>query len=335
MPLGQTALTLADWAKRVDPNGKVAAVIEILNLTNEIIDDMLWLPSNEATKHTTTVRSGLPAVAWRMLNYGVQPSKSTTVQITDSMGMLEAYAEIDKKLADLNGNTAAFRLSEDKPFLEAMNEEFCTTLFYGSVDVDAKKFTGFSPRYSSLSTATAQSADNVINGGGSGNTNASIWLVVWGDTTVHGIYPKGMTAGLQQEDKGQHTLHDAVGGRYEGYRTHYSWDCGLTVRDWRYAVRVANIDVTALTKNAASGADLTDLMVQALDRVRSLREGSPSFYVNRTIYSMLHRQAINKTIQSTLSIDGLAGQAGTFVMRFGGVPVKRVDALLSTESAIS
>jgi hypothetical protein len=46
------------------------------------------------------------------LNYGVASSKSRTAQVTDSCGMLEAYAEIDKALADLNGNSAAFRLSE-------------------------------------------------------------------------------------------------------------------------------------------------------------------------------------------------------------------------------
>lgn len=66
-----------------------------------------------------------------MLNYGVKPSKSKTKQITDTCGMLEAYAEIDNLWRDLNGNSATFRLSEDYAFLEAMNQEWASTLFYG------------------------------------------------------------------------------------------------------------------------------------------------------------------------------------------------------------
>ncbi|WP_368734330.1 major capsid protein, partial [Klebsiella quasipneumoniae] len=67
--------------------------------------------------------------------YGVQPSKSTTVQVTDYVGMLETYAEVDKSLADLNGNTAEFRLSEDRAFIEAMNQQMAQTLFYGDSSV--------------------------------------------------------------------------------------------------------------------------------------------------------------------------------------------------------
>ena len=39
--LSSTALTLADWAKRLDDGYKVASIIELLSQTNEILDDML------------------------------------------------------------------------------------------------------------------------------------------------------------------------------------------------------------------------------------------------------------------------------------------------------
>ena len=51
------------------------------------------------------------------------------MQVTDSIGMLETYAEVDKSLADLNGNTDEFRLSEDRAFIEAMNQAMAQTLF--------------------------------------------------------------------------------------------------------------------------------------------------------------------------------------------------------------
>ena len=281
--LAATRPTLLDLAKRTDPDGQIAKVVEILNETNEVLDDMMWKEGNLPTGHRTTIRSGLPTPTWRKLYGGVQPTKSRTVQVTDNTGSLEAYSEVDKALADLNGNTAEFRLSEDKPHIEGISQEISDTLFFGNETTEPEAFTGFAPRFNSL---TAENGDNIIAGGGSGSDNASIWLVVWGDNTCHGIVPKGSTAGMQISDKGQVTIEDidGSGGRMEAYRTHFKMSAGLTVRDWRYIVRIANIDRSALTRTYtsgvfSSGAHLPDLMFQALELVPNLNAGTPVFYM--------------------------------------------------------
>lgn len=329
------AATLLDIAKRTDPGGKIDKIIELLTKTNEVLDDVLWVEGNLPTGHKTTVRTGLPDVAWRLLNYGVPNSKSATKQVTDTCGMLEAYAEIDKKLADLNGNTAEYRLSEDSAFLEAMNNEFCSTLVYGDLS-SPEKFVGLAPRYSTLNLTKAESAANVIDAGGTGSTNTSIYLIGWGPNTVHGIYPKGSKAGFNMEDlsagqKDGITLFDADNNKYQGYRTHYNWDCGLCVRDWRYVVRIANIDVTALKKDASSGADLIDLMVQAIELIPNPEGVKLSFLVSRGVRSFLRRQITNKSAYQ-LNMENIAGRK---VVTFDGIPVRRTDALLSTESAVT
>ncbi|TDN60770.1 major capsid protein [Scandinavium goeteborgense] len=323
---GSTALTLADWGKRIDPNGKVDKIIELLSQSNPILQDMLIVEGNLPTGHRTTVRSGLPAATWRLLNYGVQPSKSTTVQITDGVGMLETYAEVDKSLADLNGNTSEFRLSEDRAFLEAMNQQMAQTLFYGDTSVNPQQFMGLSSRYSLKSAGNGQ---NIIDAGGTGTDNTSIWLVVWGENTVHGIFPKGQQAGLQMEDKGQQTLEDANGGKYEGYRTHYKWDNGLVLRDWRYAVRIANIDVSDLADPAAA-ANISKLMVKALHRITNRGMGKPVFYMNRTVGQALDTQATEKS-SLALSVKETEGEWWT---AFRGVPIRETDALLETEARV-
>lgn len=320
--------TLADVAKRQDPDGKIDSIVELLSETNECLDDMSFVEGNLPTGHRTTIRSGLPSATWRKLNYGVQPSKSKTVQVTDAAGMLEAYAEVDKSLADLNGNSGTFRLSEDRAFLEAMNQTMAETLFYGDSSVDQEKFMGLAPRYSDLS---AENGGNIINGGGSGSDNTSIWLVVWGPNTCHGIYPKGSMAGLKHEDLGEVTLEDANGGKYQGYRTHYKWDIGLTVRDWRYVVRISNIDVSDLTKDASAGADLVDLMTQAVELIPNMGMGRAVFYGNRTISSFLRRQIKNSN-NVNLNLEEVAGKR---VVTFDGVPFRRNDAILNTEAAVS
>jgi hypothetical protein len=321
--------TLADVAARMLPNGQIdPQIVEMLNETNEILDDMTVIEANGFTEHKTTVRSGLPSGTWRKLNYGVQPEKSRTVQVKDGMGMLETYAEVDKALADLNGNSASWRMSEDRAFIEGINQTMASTLFYGDSSLDPEKFMGLAPRYNSLS---AENAMNIVDAGGTGSDNASIWLVVWSPNTCHALYPKGSPAGLQSRDLGEDTLTDATGGRYQGYRTHYKWDIGASLRDWRYVVRIANIDVSDLTKNAATGGDLIDLMTQAVELIPNLGMGRPAFYMPRKLRSFLRRQITNKVAASTLTMEQVGGKK---VVSFDGVPCRRTDALLLTEARV-
>ena len=326
--LSTTSPTLADLAKRKDPDGKIAKIIEILNVQNEMLDDIPWMAANDGTGHKTTIRSGLPQGTWRKLNYGVQPEKSTTVQVRDGTGMLETYAEIDRALVELAEDKAAWMMSEHKAFLEGMSQNMATQLIYGDASVNPERITGLAPRFNSLS---AENADNIIDAGGTSSTNTSIWLIAWDDTTVHGIYPKGMVGGIQVGDTKEETLTDAQGGRYEGYRTNYRWNAGICVRDWRYVVRIANIDVTALTKDASAGADLIDLMVQALELIPNMGMGRPAFYCSRTVRSFLRRQILNKD-NVNLTFENVAGKR---VLSFDGVPVRKTDALLETEATVS
>jgi len=215
--------TLVDVTTRMDPDGSISAVSEILEQTNEILEDMVFMEGNLPTGHRTTIRTGLPVPTWHRLYGGVQPTKSQTAQITDTIGMMEAYAEVDKRLADLNGNTISFRSSEDKAHVQGMAHDLASTVFVGNEDVNPEKFNGLNVRFDDT---TAGNGDNVILGGSlSGQTdNASIWLIGWGDESAFGLYPKGSQAGLQISDKGQVTIEnaDGSGGRMEGYRTHFA-----------------------------------------------------------------------------------------------------------------
>src|SRR6516164_6494471 len=256
--LGATALTYADWAKRVEDGYRIASIIELLSQTNEILEDMLVLEGNLPTGHKTTVRTGLPQATWRLLNQGVPNAKSTTAQIVDTCGNLETYAVIDK-------NTADFRLSEVRAFLEGMSQQIAATLIYGNQFVNPERFSGLAVRYSTKTAANSQTAANVLDGGGTSNTNTSLWMVVWGADTLHASFPKGKITGLQHRDMGEWPVQDASGNTYQAYRDHFKWEIGLVQRDWRYAVRISNIDVTQLT--GVSAANLINLLVRGLYRL--------------------------------------------------------------------
>ena len=326
--------TLMDLAKATDTDGGIADIVEILNETNEVLDDMTWIEGNLTTGNRTSIRTGLPTPTWRKMYGGVQPDKGSQAQVDDTCGMLEAYAEVDKALADLSNNTAAFRMVEEKAHLEGLNQEIVDTMFYGNEDSEPEAFTGFSPRFNDLS---ADNADNIIAGGGSGSDNASIWLVVWSPQTCFGIIPKGSVAGLQRSDLGEVTIEDASDGsntgRMQAYRTHYRWDAGLCVRDWRYVVRIANIDKSNLTKDASSSsADLPDLMFQAMTQIPNLSLGRAAWYMSRNTMSFVRRQCTAATSSSTLTIDNVGGK---MVTNFSGIPLRRCDSLSADEALVS
>jgi hypothetical protein len=344
--LGTTALTYADWAKRLEDDYKVASIIELLSQTNEILLDMMVVEGNLPTGHKTTVRTGIPTATWRLLNYGVPNTKSTTAQIVDTCGNLETYSVVDKDIADLNGNTAEFRMSEVRAFLEGMNQQVAATTMYGNTAVNPERFMGFAPRYPSVLTATAQTAANVIDMGGTGSTNTSLWIVTWGADTCHGIFPKGKMTGLQHRDMGEWPVADAAGNTYQAYRDHFKWEIGLSVRDWRYLTRLCNIDVTLL--NGASAANIINGLVRGLYRLPTTspmmsgvqtsdaptiqgQMGRTIIYCNRVVRTYLDLQAMNKT-NVLLQMQQFQGEV---VTTFRGVPVRTVDALLNTESRLT
>ena len=325
-------LTLADWAKRQDPNGQVPTVAELLSQTNEILEDAVFSEGNLPTGHRVVIRTGLPTVYWRSINQGVPVSKATTAQVDESCGILEARSHIDVELAKLNGNTAAFRLSEDRAFLEGMNQAQAQTMFYGNPGTDPRQYLGLAARYGVISGAG--NAQNIIDAGGTGSVNTSIYLVVWGQETVFCPFPKGSTAGLQHKDLGEESVPDTNNNFYQALRTLYQWKNGLVVKDWRYVVRICNIDVTKLTTESGA-ADLVKLMSRALDRIPNLNMGRAAFYMNRTVFSMLRIQALNKS-QNAISIRDAVNQFGVAAKwaDFLGVPLRKVDQLLNTESRV-
>jgi hypothetical protein len=321
--------TLIDKFSREDSTKKIMKIVELMAKQNDILMDAEYMECNDGSKHKTTMRSGIPEPTWRMFNQGVQPSKSTTVPVLDTTGMMEDYGLVDKALADLSGNADAFRASENLGKLQGFNNKASRYMFYGNSQTEPQAFLGLTPRYNSLA---AESGRNIVDAGGTGSTNTSIWFVTWGELTTHLLYPKGSVAGFQHRNLGEDTVKDDVGGEFQAYRDHFKWDIGMSVRDWRANARVANIDVTQLTSDAASGAKLIENMIKAyylLDNPMQ-GEGKTVIYANRTIQTFLHLQAMNsKNVNLTLG-----EYAGRKIPELLGIPIKRCDELLNTESRV-
>jgi hypothetical protein len=325
--------TYIDLLKLISPDGAVMPVAELLNETNDgLLDYISFMEGNLPTGHRYAQRTGLPAVSRGRINKGVVSSKGDTVQVTDNTGLLEAMSEVAARLVDMAPDPGAFRLTQDRPFLESMNQQFFRDLWRGDETVDPDSFTGLTPRYSD---PTAANGDNIINAAGgttavTGNDIFSIWLICWSPTTVTGIIPKRTQANLKMEDRGMVTLDDdgsGTGARLDVYRTKFEWYTGLAVPDWRYAVRLCNVKLADVKDDASTGPNLPFLMKDMIERLPSVA-GRCGFYMPRALVQKFRRQVPAALETSSLTQEMVGGMSPRLRPVFDGIPIFRTDSLV-------
>ncbi len=338
--LASNRATLVDVARILDPKGAIDKVANILQEYNDILDDIPWVEGNLATGHQMTQQTSKPTPYFRLLNEGIVPQKATTGQVSEGCAIMENRNQTDINVAKLNGNTKAFRMSQDKPMIEGFSDTLADTLIYGDSSVDEEQFNGLATRYYTLSGSPVDG--QMINAGGTGSDNTSIWLVCWGADKVYGIYPKGAKAGLDYEDLGiQEVTTDAsTGARMRAYESWMQWQVGLAVQDYRYIVRICNIDVSALltaSDASDSSANILKMMIMALGKLPPHASLSPVFYMNETVQSMLAVKLLDKSnvFLSMKEVKGSPVHRPNGVLSFQGVPCRRIDSILSTEATIS
>jgi len=329
--LGNSFVDLIDIYKQQDGRGEFVAVIEMLMEMNPILDDAIAVECNKGTTHLHTVRSGLPDVTWGKLYKGIPNSKGRTTQVEDTTGFVEGLSTIDKRLLDLSTNEGAVRLSEAKAYLEAMNNEVGSKIFYGNSASDPEEFMGLAPRFNSLS---APNGNQIIDAGGTGTDNTSIWLVTWGDMQTNLLYPKGTQAGVEREDMGKQRVLDASGNAYYAMEELFRWHVGLAVKDWRYVSRVANIDVSDM---AGGSVKIYDFLRKAYYKLQNRRVagGKICMYCNRDVMEAMDALATNAGTADAYIRLKTTEIEGKEVMTYRGIPIRETDALLNTEARIT
>lgn len=336
--LGTRFVTLADVAKSDDKS--VNGVAEVLLQSNAMLKDIMYKPMNDGTTHIESIRSALPAVYYRKANQAIPPSKTTIEERSFSAAHIESKSQMDAAVAERGGKdrVAWNRWNQAQGHIQAQGLELANLMIYGSPVSNPLKVPGFFDIYSTL-TPSEPTSKQIVDAGGTGSNNCSILLVHWGEQSVFGIVPEGTQAGLQRIDRskgGNHVkiqaydLNGQIGDLW-GYEEQFMIDHGLVVKDYRQAGRIANIDVNNL-KSGVAAADLIDLMISMSYKIYDGNMGKGVWYVNRTIEAFLHKQALTKVGSGA----GLTYQnyQGEQVLMFLGRPVRRSDALLSTEARV-
>ena len=342
--IGSNFIDLIDLYKRTEDGKVPATILELLSQENPILADAIAVECNMGTIHRHTIRTGLPTVTWGRLYQGIPQSKSRTQQVDDTTGFIEALSSVDTRVLDLApaGLKGAVRLTEGGAFMESMNQEMATGIFYHDTVTAPEKFKGLGARYNAYSTATlgVGATNQVIHAGGSGSDNTSIWFVTWGEQYTHLLYPKGSKAGIQREDMGRQRVLDANGNPYYVEEEKYTWHMGLAVKDWRYNARIANIDVSDVI---AGTVDLYKLMTTAYYRLQSRRaknagratNGKQVIYMNRTMLESLDNLATGAGSAANAKLQLRREQVeGAEVLTWRGMPIRETDAILNTEALV-
>lgn len=332
-----TVRTLKDWGAFFKQDGKPYSIIELMDATNTILDDILWREATDYDGHRTAVRNGLPQVFWRRLYRGTPPSKSEVSIIKDPVGMLEARSVIDAKMLEIHQSQArAYRMQEARAFMEAMRQELATAIFYGNVKGNPDGIHGLDPRYA------YKNAPQVVDAGGTGSDNTSMFGVVWGENDVTGIFPKDSVAGLTHKDLGESDVYDDQGNAFRAVSDLYSWNVGLSTRDWRSVVRICNIPVDSLDKAKGDPGfiDLHRLTIKAKNLVPAEKRMRMKWYVNQEVMTGLEFQATDAGHVNLIYRKEDASAAGPLfksytVTELHGCDVRQSDAILTTEEALT
>lgn len=328
--------SLVDIMRRLGPDGILMPVAEFLQQRNPILFDLPWKEGNLPTGHTFGIRTALPTPEWRRYNEGVGAGKSQSDTYTETCGMMEKFSKLDVALGKLNGNGPAWRLSENKAFVQGFNHEFVRAMLYESTATNPEKIHGVMTRLDV--TAGNPAAEqilkaDVVGGGaaGAGNDQTSILCIGWGEDTVYGIYPKGSTVGLQHEDLGKQLVKDANNKEYTAWVDHWKWDCGIAVQDYRYVARVCNIDTGIWKADLSAGPDLTLCFDAAIDALYDTDSVRPVLYCNKKTFNMWKQQLIKKGTANLLEYVQRGVRKDYSYM---GTPIVRVDAMTITESPV-
>jgi hypothetical protein len=313
-------LGLVEVVKRHDPNGNLATIAEVLNETNMILSDIVWKEGNDIWSNKTVRRSSLPTGTWRKFNQGVAIESSGTIELVDTIGLLESRSENDVEIINSFSDPKQARMDEAAPFVEGMGQEMVATLFYGNSLTAPEEFTGLAPRMAALAAST-----NVINEGGSGGDTTSIYVVTWSPLTAFCAYPRNSAAGLDHQDLGEVDAWDSNSRKFRAFADLFKWKCGLVVKHPRAIARLANIEVSGSTNTFDE-----DNLITLINRM--VTGPGTRIYCNTDVITQMEIRVKDKNNVYYSKEDGLAPGFG---LRFKGFPVRKVDQILNTETAVA
>lgn len=296
-------------------------IIDTLMEEFEALEDMVWVESNGPTEHLYSQTLNEPAGTWRSINEGVDQERAQFKQLRETMAFLESFSQVDDRLVRISKNKQKLRSNQDARFIAGMGKTFASA-FIGNADnspIHAKAFNGLRTRLDTLSDAN-------IYGAADTGALTSLFLIQWGETKVHMIYPAGWKHGLAKEDLGLDTVVDADGKKYRAWLSRYELAVGLVINNTKNYARICNILST--DDIATSGVD--DLLIKALNYMPGRGKGA-IIYGDISMLTQFDVAVKDKSNVNLSIADAFGRQITTFLQR----PIKLIEAIGVAEDVVA
>lgn len=328
---GSELVSLSELQRQIGPDGNLLRVVKATEKNCAFFRHMHWKVSNSPNGQVNAMQSSLPQVYRRRLNEGVPASKGTTSTVTEGAAIFAGESKVDKTLARMSGDAAAYRMQKDDLFIsQAIPQEFNRAVFYDNPATDIANLGGLTPRLNSLS---GKYGSQIVNSSiaHSGQDMTSVWAMVSSPNTVYGFVPRGQPSAIDYVDRGESSAVDAKGNTWYPLTSSFEMHAGLAVEDPRYIARLANIDTGAIAK---TGSLLIQDLTSLVFRLQDLNSGEPMMFANRLVLEYLFQQALDTVKNSTLRIeDDLENRQK--IVKFMGIPIYMDEMILNTEDVVA
>lgn len=316
-------------------DGSYIELADVVSQQNELIPRIPFFPSNKPfeNKSRRNVTQFEPSA--RVPNEGAVVGVNESEQITDTLIRFETEIAVDElDLVGINDPAMWFTEQVEETAM-GFGKKVADQFIDGDFLADpGKEFNGLRLRSNSLPAVETDVSDrfyNVVNGGGSGSDNMSIYLVGLGKKGVHGIYFKNGQAGLQINRKGRQRVLDASGNPYWAETAQMLWDVGLVATEHRKYGRICNIDNSALTLDAATGANISQLMIKLVNYVVIDPSLTYVWLANNKVKTYFHTQ---RDAKANIQI-GWEEDNGIKSPTFAGFPILRMDTMGIADALVS
>lgn len=341
---GNTVLTLADMLKGRKGDGSFdSEIVDLVVQDNPMLDDIPVVEANNGTTHLTTIRTGIPDPTWVGFYEGVQPTKGSKTQVKDVCGKMKAKLEIDADLYDNGPVSQKNEVIADElgAIAEGMNQEMAQAIIYGKLADEPRAFNGLYKFYATAGADSASydrndAAHYVFDGLKASSTYKShlrsILLVGWSPRTITGFYPEGAkSGGLERGEFKKVEIDDGNGGTYEGYRQYLTWQLGLSVKDFRYGGRIANVELDHMLDNGQP--DYIELIHRLVSRVKNGGSVRRALYMSPLMWENVQTLFYRKTQGNAIRYADIEERKG--VPSLLGITVRVCDAMETDETFVA
>lgn len=307
--------TLLDLIKQLHDD-EFLPIIDTLVEEFEALEDMVWVQANGLTKHTYMQTLNEPSGTWTSINDDVPDERAQFKQLSEEIAFLESYSRVDDRLVRISKNKAKLRSNQDGRFISGLGKTFASS-FINSF-TDGKSFVGLRGRLNSL-------AQDMVYDGGGVTARTSMFLMQWGETKCHMIYPGEWKHGLSKEDLGKKLITSADGSK-QMWVSHYELAAGMVINNEEHYARIANINSTEDVETA--GVD--NLLITALNNMPGRGKGAVVYADT----SMLTQFDIAVKDKSNVSLS-ITDAFGRPVTTFLGHPIKLVEKIGVDEDPVT